>query len=158
MAFLNDAIPPAARAAIEARGGGRAPTVTVFGGEDALVNVDSLKDSASGALSDIVNGVSRVINKALPAAIAASASLQYRGTQGNFLAYLDSNPILLQARFFSIPADNSDKIGFPSYAANTLLSGLSGFVLCENAVIEISGTVSEEQAIEDLLNAGVFIE
>lgn len=117
-----------------------------------------LKSAARDSLSDVVNGVMRVVNKALPAAIAATASLQYRGTQGSFLSYIDTNYISLRAKFFTIAADNSDLIGYPTHAANSLLSNYSGFVLCENAVISIGGTVIEEQAIEDLLNAGVFIE
>jgi hypothetical protein len=158
MAFLNDAIPPAARAAIEARGGGRAPSVTVFGGEDALVNVEPLQAKARSAVGDIIDGVVRVVNKALPAAIAATASLQYRGTQGSFLSYLAANNIVIKYKFFQIGADNSDLIGYPTHAANSLLSNYSGFVLCENAVIAIGGSAIEEQAIEDMLNAGVFIE
>lgn len=158
MGFLNDAIPPAARAAIEAKGGGRAPTVTIFGGEEALVNVEPLQDKARSAIGDIVNGVMRVVNKALPTAIAATATLQYRGTQGSFLSYLQDNNIKLMCKFFQIGADNSDLIGYPTNAANSLLSNYSGFVLCENAVIEITGTVIEESAIEDMLNAGVFME
>lgn len=158
MGFLNDAIPPAARAAIEAKGGGRAPTVTIFGGEDALVNVEPLQDKARAAVGDIVNGVMRVVNKALPTAIAATATLQYRGSQGSFLSYLQDNNIKLMCKFLQIGADNSDLIGYPTNAANSLLSNYSGFVLCENAVIEITGTVIEETAIEDMLNAGVFME
>lgn len=117
-----------------------------------------LKSAARDSLSDVVNGVMRVVNKAIPAAIAATASLQYRGTQGSFLSYISSNYINLRAKFFTIAADNSDLIGYPTHAANSLLSNYSGFVLCENAVISIGGTVIEEQAIEDFLNAGVFIE
>ena len=117
-----------------------------------------LKSAARDSLSDVVNGVMRVVNKALPAAIAATASLQYRGTQGSFLSYIPANNIVIKYKFFQISADNSDLIGYPTHAANSLLSNYSGFVLCENAVISIGGTVIEEQAIEDLLNAGVFIE
>ena len=117
-----------------------------------------LKSAARDSLSDVVNGVMRVVNKALPAAIAATASLQYRGTQGSFLSYIPANNIVIKYKFFQISADNSDLIGYPTHAANSLLSNYSGFVLCENAVISIGGTVIEEQAIEDMLNAGVFIE
>ena len=117
-----------------------------------------LKSTARDSLTDIVGGVMQVVNKALPAAIAASAALQYRGSQGSFLSYLQDNNIKLMCKFFQIGADNSDLIGYPTNAANSLLSNYSGFVLCENAVIEITGTVIEEEAIEDLLNKGVFME
>lgn len=153
--MLNDAIPPRARESLGLQGG---KSVTLLGGENALVNIDGLKSAARDSISDVVNGVMRVVNKALPAAIAATASLQYRGTQGSFLSYLSTNYINLRAKFFQIAGDNSDLIGYPTHAANSLLSNYSGFVLCENAVIAIGGTVIEEQAIEDLLNAGVFIE
>jgi hypothetical protein len=150
----NESIFPARRAELGIQPQG----VTVFGGEDALVNVEPLQDKARAAVGDIVNGVMRVVNKALPAAVAASAALQYRGSQGSFLSYLQDNNIKLMCKFFQIGADNSDLIGYPTNAANSLLSNYSGFVLCENAVIEITGTVIEEEAIEDLLNKGVFME
>lgn len=150
----NESIFPARRAELGIQPQG----VTVFGGEDALVNVEPLQEKARAAVDDIINGVMRVANKALPAAIAASAALQYRGSQGSFLSYLQDNNIKLMCKFFQIGADNSDLIGYPTNAANSLLSNYSGFVLCENAVIEIAGTVIEETAIEDMLNAGVFME
>ena len=150
----NESIFPARRAELGIQPQG----VTVFGGEDALVNVEPLQEKARAAVDDIINGVMRVANKALPAAIAASAALQYRGSQGSFLSYLQDNNIKLMCKFFQIGADNSDLIGYPTNAANSLLSSYSGFVLCENAVIEITGTVIEEEAIEDMLNAGVFME
>lgn len=150
----NESIFPARRAELGIQPQG----VTVFGGEDALVNVEPLQEKARAAVDDIINGVMRVANKALPAAIAASAALQYRGSQGSFLSYLQDNNIKLMCKFFQIGADNSDLIGYPTNSANSLLSNYSGFVLCENAVIEITGTVIEEEAIEDMLNAGVFME
>lgn len=150
----NESIFPARRAELGIQPQG----VTVFGGKDALVNVEPLQEKARAAVDDIINGVMRVANKALPAAIAASSALQYRGSQGSFLSYLQDNNIKLMCKFFQIGADNSDLIGYPTNAANSLLSNYSGFVLCENAVIEIAGTVIEETAIEDMLNAGVFME
>ena len=129
--------------------------VTVFGGEDALVNVEPLKNSARDALSDIVGGVLQVANKALPAALAACASVQFRGTQGSFMAFV--TPIRLTARFISISDDRSDFIGYPCERV-IALGQLAGFTLCENATISISGTVIAEEAIEDLLNKGVCIE
>lgn len=114
-----------------------------------------LKSAARDSLSDIVGGVLQVANKALPAALAACASVQFRGTQGSFMAFV--TPIRLTARFISISDDRSDFIGYPCERV-IALGQLSGFTLCENATISISGTVIEEEAIEELLNKGVFIE
>lgn len=147
----NESIFPARRAELGIQPQG----VTVFGGEDALVNVEPLKNSARDALTDIVGGVMQVVNKALPAALAACASVQFRGTQGSFMAFV--TPIRLTARFISISDDRSDFIGYPCERV-IALGQLAGFTLCENATISISGTVIEEEAIEDLLNKGVFIE
>lgn len=147
----NESIFPARRAELGIQPQG----VTIFGGEDALVNVEPLKNSAREALTDIVGGVMQVVNKALPAALAACASVQFRGTQGSFMAFV--TPIRLTARFISISDDRSDFIGYPCERV-VVLGQLSGFTLCENATISISGTVIEEEAIEDLLNKGVFIE
>lgn len=147
----NESIFPARRAELGIQPQG----VTIFGGEDALVNVDPLKNSAREALTDIVGGVMQVVNKAMPAALAACASVQFRGTQGSFMAFV--TPIRLTARFISISDDRSDFIGYPCERV-VALGQLAGFTLCENATISISGTVIEEEAIEDLLNKGVFIE
>lgn len=147
----NESIFPARRAELGIQPQG----VTVFGGEDALVNVEPLKNSAREALTDIVGGVMQVVNKAMPAALAACASVQFRGTQGSFLAFITN--IRLTARFINISDDRSDFIGYPCERV-VALGQLAGFTLCENATISISGTVIEEEAIEDLLNKGVFIE
>lgn len=147
----NESIFPARRAELGIQPQG----VTVFGGEDALVNVEPLKNSARDALSDIVGGVMQVVNKAMPAALAACASVQFRGTQGSFKAFV--TPIRLTSRFIRITDDRSDFIGYPCERV-VALGQLAGFTLCENATISISGTVVEEEAIEDLLNKGVFIE
>ena len=114
-----------------------------------------LKSTARDSLTDIVGGVMQVVNKAMPAALAACASVQFRGTQGSFLAFITN--IRLTARFISISDDRSDFIGYPCERV-VALGQLAGFTLCENATISISGTVIEEEAIEDLLNKGVFIE
>lgn len=114
-----------------------------------------LKNTARDGLSDLVTGVLQVANKALPAALAACASVQFRGTQGSFLAFITN--IRFTARFIQISDDKSDFIGYPCERV-VALGQLAGFTLCENATISISGTVIEEEAIEDLLNKGVFIE
>lgn len=147
----NESIFPARRAALGLEPQG----VTVFGGEDALVNVEPLQEKARSAIGDIIGGVLQVANKALPAALAACASVQFRGTQGSFLAFITN--IRFTARFISISDDRSDFIGYPCERV-VALGQLAGFTLCENATISISGTVIEEEAIEDLLNKGVFIE
>ena len=147
----NESIFPARRAALGLDSQG----VTVFGGEDALVNVEPLQEKARAALGDIIGGVLQVANKALPAALAACASVQFRGTQGSFLAFITN--IRFTARFISISDDRSDFIGYPCERV-VALGQLAGFTLCENSTISISGTVIEEEAIEDLLNKGVFIE
>lgn len=117
--------------------------------------VTELKSTARDSLTDIVDGVLQVANKALPAALAACASVQFRGTQGSFMSFV--TPIRLTARFISISDDRSDFIGYPCERV-VALGQLAGFTLCEHATISISGTVIEEEAIEDLLNKGVFIE
>lgn len=147
----NESIFPARRAALGLEPQG----VTVFGGEDALVNVEPLQEKARSAIGDIIGGVLQVANKALPAALAACASVQFRGTQGSFLAFITN--IRFTARFISISDDRSDFIGYPCERVVSL-GQLAGFTLCENATISISGTVLEEEAIEDMLNKGVFIE
>lgn len=117
--------------------------------------VESLADTAKGALGDLLQGVGRVVNKALPAAIAASATLSYRGTMGSWQAFLQ--PISLVSKYMQISSDNSDRIGYPSHRIGSL-QYCSGFVLCEHAAIEIDGTLPEQQQIVAFLERGFYIE
>ena len=106
--------------------------------------------------STIIPTIGKIANKVLPSALAASASLQYMGSQGSFVDFLQ--PAYLQTSCFHIEADKHVYIGWPCHKT-LILGSLSGFTLCENAQVEIYGaTVEELEIIKQFLESGVYIE
>lgn len=106
--------------------------------------------------SSIIPTIGKIANKVLPSALAASASLQYMGSQGSFVDFLQ--PAYLQTSCFHIEADKHVYIGWPCHKT-LILGSLSGFTLCENAQVEIYGaTVEELEIIKQFLESGVYIE
>ena len=64
----------------------------------------------------------------------------------------------MTAKFQPIVDTYPEKLGSPLYKKK-VLSSLSGFLQCENAVISLNvGTFVEEQAIEAMLNTGIYFE
>ena len=113
-------------------------------------------DSARNAVNTIVQDSPRIVDKALPAALAACASLQYKGAQGSFESFM--TPWYLRTRFLYIDTDRSAYIGYPLHTV-TQLSNLSGFCLCEGAVFEnANAEIDEVTAIEAFMNNGFFLE
>lgn len=106
--------------------------------------------------SSIIPTIGKIANKVLPSALAASASLQYMGSQGSFVDFLQ--PAYLQTSCFHIEADKHVYIGWPCHKT-LILGSLSGFTLCENAQVELIGaTVEELEIIKQFLESGVYIE
>ena len=106
--------------------------------------------------SSIIPTIGKIANKVLPSALAASASLQYMGSQGSFVDFLQ--PAYLQTSCFHIEADKHVYIGWPCHKT-LILGSLSGFTLCENAQVELYGaTVEELEIIKQFLESGVYIE
>lgn len=124
--------------------------------EDRISDItDGVQAKVRQAWGDIFAGVGKVVNKVAPAALSAMATLEFKGTQGSFCSV--TQPLRLVARFTGVTNDRHDRIGWPvmNYC---LMNELSGFVLCENAVVEIPGTLSEKQAVEAFMNGGFYIE
>lgn len=106
--------------------------------------------------SSIIPTIGKIANKVLPSALAASASLQYMGSQGSFVDFLQ--PAYLQTSCFHIEADKHVYIGWPCHKT-LILGSLSGFTLCENAQVELIGaTVEELEIVKQFLESGVYIE
>lgn len=120
------------------------------------VKADSLIDKSKDALGSVLSSVGKVVDKYAPSILAGMAGVQFRGTQGSFQSY--TVPVRLSFRYFSITTDRGDEIGRPTLGYYTL-SDLSGFVLCENARVPLNNAFQSEQiAIEEFLNGGVYLE
>lgn len=129
------------------------------GAKEALSNakviVNDVVDDGRAALDTVVNAVPIVFNSALSTATAALAKAQYSGTTGNFQSALE--PIVLTLTYYNAAEDNSMNIGSPCKKL-LQLSTLTGFCQCEGAKVALACTEYEQQAVEDLLNRGVFLE
>lgn len=123
--------------------------------ESVSKTVSSLVDKGSSALDSILSSVGKVVDKYAPSLLAGMATAQFRGTQGSFMSFC--YPIRLQFRYFTIAPNRATDIGYPVHSYKTL-STLSGFVLCENAKLPLSVTLSEQKAVEEFLNSGVYLE
>ena len=126
------------------------------GAQQVLEKAEVVVDSAKEKLQAPFATVERVVNKAIPAAIAACASLQYTGGQGSFANFLQ--PITLRTKYFYLDGSRAAFIGRP--LNNTrVLSTLTGFVQCENVKLELSNaTIYEQQLVKSYLEKGCYIE
>lgn len=121
--------------------------------EKATALVETAKETVQ---SNILPALGRVVEKAVPTALAASASLQYMGSQGSYLDFI--RPAYLSSYFMPIDDDRSEFIGYPLHQIVTL-NTLSGFVLCENVKLAIpDATIEEIQLIQQALESGCYIE
>ena len=124
--------------------------------EEINTAVDSTIETAKVKLKQPIETVERVAAKAIPASLAACASLQYTGGIGSFANYLQ--PINLRTKYFYLDGDRIAYIGRPLNSSRQL-STLSGFCQCENVKLEVSGaTLEEQQLIKQYLEVGCFIE
>ena len=129
---------------------------------DAKEVVQQAKTTLKEPFYNALSGIADIAKKAVPTALAASASVQYLGGTPSFASYLQ--PWNLRSKFILAGTDRHDRIGYPfeNYAA---LNTLSGFVMCEQVRLEIPGTANasgatleEQQLIKQYLENGCFIE
>ena len=112
-------------------------------------------NAAGAAVKNVVQGVNNVAPNMLPTATATLAELSFRGTQGSFASL--TRDIVLVEKFFNITGRSPSKFGYPACKSRPIMY-LDGFCMTQNAMFEISGTVDEEQALEELFNKGVIID
>lgn len=110
---------------------------------------------AKEGLTSLATSVNRVSPNMLPTATAALAEMSYRGSQGNFATTV--YPIVLKCEFLRTADPLPERYGFPCNEFRAL-GGVSGFVLCKDAQVKISGTIDEEEAIEQFLNNGCYLD
>lgn len=79
------------------------------------------------------------------------------GDSGSFLAMFDSYNLYMISKFLYIVDENLAEIGRPLCQAKQI-NTLSGFILCQLADAQISGTADEAQLINSYLNTGFFYE
>lgn len=128
----------------------------------ALEPAQQIVVGAKTLMSDPLRYLSQAAAKAIPAAIAASASLQYTGGQGSFCNFL--YPWVVRCKYLRVDGNRADFIGQPLNKLRPL-SVLTGYCKCQNVKLDLPGTSTEPTAtIDELqivvryLEAGVFLE
>lgn len=117
-----------------------------------------------GAVNTGVNMLTGNIVGAIGSAIGAignsiasmSPNSQTRGTPDSFLSYR-GDPPCITAQFMDSVSRDASKFGAP-LCQTVALNTLSGYTMCQSAVIQISGTDEENQMIVGELNSGVYLE
>lgn len=129
---------------------------------DAKEVVQEAKVSIKEPFYNALSGVSQIVKKAIPTALASAATMQYTGGKPTFAAFLQ--PVSLRSRFLWAGYDRHERIGYPLEDFR-VLSTQSGFIQCENVRLELAATVTtpgatleEQQLIKQYLEAGCYIE
>lgn len=127
----------------------------------AVEKADRVIGAARVKLKKPLETIERVAAKAIPASLAACASLQYTGGQGSFANFLQ--PVMLSAKFFITDPQRIAYVGRP-YHQVSQLSVLSGYVKCRHVIFDVGAstgagpTLEEQQIIKAYLESGCFIE
>lgn len=130
--------------------------------EKSTVIVEQAKDNLKEPLMNVFNSAAQIAKKAVPTALAASASVQYLGGNASFASFLQ--PVHVRSKFLLIGTDRGATIGYPLEQYQQL-SALSGFVMCENVKFDLAATsttggatLEEQQLIKQYLENGCYIE
>lgn len=100
-----------------------------------------------------------LIRKGIDALAGAMGQVKSVGASGSFLAYNSGRPYVYA--FFYDQAETYPELFGRPCNRQKVLSTLSGFCICENAVVNYSSffpTESEKNAVLMYLNTGIFIE
>lgn len=84
-------------------------------------------------------------------------TVQGMGNSGSYMAFHDSDNLYLLSRFNHIVDENLAEIGRPLYKTR-VINTLSGYILCDKADCQITGTQAEAQKINEYMNTGFFYE
>ena len=115
-----------------------------------------VRDAKDSVLDTVLGPAKRVLDKAIPTALAACSSVQYMGNAGSFVDFF--RPAYLSSYFQHIETSRHTYIGYPTHQI-VQLGQLSGFCLCENTQVDIPGaTVEELDLIRGFLEGGFLIE
>lgn len=103
-----------------------------------------------GAASAAYSGIENGIRLKYPTVTGLSDG-------GSFLPFFDSYCLYLSAKYFNVVDENLAEIGRPLCQVKQI-STLSGYILCQNADAQITGTAEESKKINDYMNSGFFYE
>ena len=84
-------------------------------------------------------------------------SVSSAGSNGSMLSFVDQYKCFLNHHWYTVVDENLEELGRPLYQVKRI-DTLSGYVLCQGADIQISGTREEALAINNYMNTGFFYE
>lgn len=122
-------------------------TANVVGG--ALSLASGIVGAAfAGNFVGAAQGIASAIQSAYP-------QVQSKGANGSKVAFMATPNIV--AEFRNLPEEDNTSLGRPLCAPRTI-SALSGYILCENADLDISASPTEKDAILSYMNGGFYYE
>lgn len=84
-------------------------------------------------------------------------SVSSAGSNGSMLSFVDQYKCFLNHHWYTVVDENITELGRPLYQVKRI-DTLSGYILCQGADIQISGTREEALAINNYMNTGFFYE
>lgn len=84
-------------------------------------------------------------------------SVSSSGSNGSMLSFVDQYKCFLNHHWYTVVDENITELGRPLYQVKRI-DTLSGYILCQGADIQISGTREEALAINNYMNSGFFYE
>ena len=130
-----------------------ATTRTLFGaiGSGAAVGMSmNPVGSLANGLSNITSGIQDMTRLSYPTVSGV-------GSSGSYMSFHDPENLYLLSKFHYIVDENNDEIGRPLCAVRQI-NTLSGYILCDKADCQITGTSEEALQVNSYLNGGFFFE
>lgn len=112
----------------------------------------------SGKVQGFTNAVSSLFKGVEDATRLKYPSVSGSGTTGSFLSFIDSDyAFYLMHKYYNIVEENNTELGRPLCKLKQI-NTLSGYILCQGADAQITGTSDEATLINSYMNSGFFYE
>ena len=112
----------------------------------------------SGNVGGFTSAVGSLFNGVEDATRLKFPSVFGKGSNGSFLSFVDSDyAFYLMHKYYDVVDENNTELGRPLCKVKQI-STLSGFILCQGADAQITGTQAEAQKINNYMNTGFFYE
>lgn len=129
--------------------------------EDYNATLGAALGTASGVMSMNASGFADYQSSRekiiYDATVSKYPSVQSAGSNGSMLSFVDTYKCFLNHHWYTVVDENITELGRPLYQVKRI-DTLSGYVLCQGADIQISGTREEALAINNYMNSGFFYE
>ena len=113
---------------------------------------------ASGNTGGFISAVSGLYQGIDTATRLKFPSVQTKGTTGSFLSFVDSDyAFYLIFKYYDVVEENNTELCRPLCQLKQI-NTLSGFILCQGADCQISGTQEEAIKVNQYMNTGFFYE